>query len=296
MPVNTTTETELLHVLGERVRALRAARALSRKVLAEKSGVSQRYLAQLEQGSGNISVLLLARVAEALRVSVTDLLAADRAVSAEQGLIGSLVREMSPELQKVCLQMLKDRFAMPTKARRRVALVGLRGAGKSTLGRRLAAELDVPFVYLGGEIEQLAGMSASEIFSLSGQAGYRRLEERALIKVLGEYEHCVIETGGSIVTDDKLRETLLGTCFVIWLYARPEEYIERLIRQGDIRPMQNQSDALSDLRQILAEREASYRRAHASLDTSGLTVDECVHALVQAVPETAYGGHSIDRN
>ena len=185
---------------------------------------------------------------------------------------------------------------MPTKARRRVALVGLRGAGKSTLGRRLAAELDVPFVYLGGEIEQLAGMSASEIFSLSGQAGYRRLEERALIKVLGEYEHCVIETGGSIVTDDKLRETLLGTCFVIWLYARPEEYIERLIRQGDIRPMQNQSDALSDLRQILAEREASYRRAHASLDTSGLTVDECVHALVQAVPETAFGSHTIYRN
>lgn len=289
-------ETELLHVLGERVRALRAARSLSRKVLAEQSGVSQRYLAQLEQGTGNISVVLLARVAEALRVSVTDLLATDPAVTAEQCLIGSLIREMSPDLQKASLNMLKDRFAVPAEARRRVALVGLRGAGKSTLGRRLAAELDVPFVYLGGEIEQLAGMSASEIFSLSGQTGYRRFEERALIKVLGEHEHCVIETGGSIVTDDKLRETLLGTCFVIWLYARPEQYIERLVRQGDIRPMQNQANALADLREILAERESAYRRAHASLDTAELTVDECVHALVQAVPETAFGSHTIYRN
>ena len=296
MPANTTAETDLLHALGDRVRALRSARALSRKVLAEQSGVSQRYLAQLEQGSGNISVVLLTRVAEALRVSITDLLSTDSAVTAEQCLIGSLVREMTPELQKACLGMLKDRFAVPAEARRRVALVGLRGAGKSTLGRRLAIEIDVPFVYLGGEIEQLAGMSASEIFSLSGQAGYRRFEERALIKVLGEHEHCVIETGGSIVTDDKLRETLLGTCFVVWLFARPEQYIERLIRQGDIRPMQNQADALADLREILAERESAYMRAHASLDTSSLTVDECVHALVQAVPETAYGSHRNQRN
>lgn len=284
-----------MHSLGQRVRALRSARAVSRKVLAEQSGVSLRYLAQLEQGSGNISVLLLARVAEALRVSITDLVAADPAVTAEQCMIGSLVREMSPEVQQVCLRMLKDRFAVPADARRRVALVGLRGAGKSTLGSRLAVELDVPFVYLGGEIEQLAGMSASEIFSLSGQAGYRRFEERALIKVLGEHEHCVIETGGSIVTDEKLRETLLGTCFVVWLYARPEQYIERLVRQGDIRPMQNQANALADLREILAERESSYRRAHASLDTSEMTVDECVHALVQAVPETAYGNNTIYR-
>lgn len=277
----------LLKGLAERVRALRARHGYSRKVLASRSCVSQRYLAQLEQGQGNISVVLLARVAAALATSPAELLASAADSSPELRLITELASELPRDLQKACLEMIQQRFAAAADMRHRVALIGLRGAGKSTLGRALATEIGVPFIRLGKKIEAIAGMSASEIFSLSGQAGYRRLEKRALLQTLQDHERCVIETGGSMVTDPELLGTLLGSCFVVWLQARPEQYIERLVAQGDIRPMQNRDDALADLRKILAERESCYARAHVSLDTSSLAVDECLRALVQAVPETA---------
>ncbi len=292
-PVNashaTTDADALLKILGDRVRALRAQHGISRAVLAERSGVSLRYLAQLEQGQGNISVALLARVAAVLGTDPGELLAPVRSASPELRLITELAGELAPDQQKACLQMLRELFVSPVESRHRLALIGLRGAGKSTLGRALATEIGVPFVRLGKLIETLAGMSASEIFSLSGQSGYRRLEQRALLQTLQNHEHCVIETGGSMVTDPELLKTLLGSCFVVWLQARPEQHIERLVAQGDIRPMQNRDDALADLRKILAERESCYARAHLSLDTSSLTVDECLRALVQAVPETTYG-------
>ena len=283
------TETDsLLRELGERVRALRARHGITRKELSGRSDVSQRYLAQLEQGQGNISVALLARVAAVLQTSPAELLAQGSDASGELKLITELARELSPDLQKVCLQMLQEQFAGRVESRHRVALIGLRGTGKSTLGRALASEIGVPFIRLGGEIEKLAGMSASEIFSLSGQSGYRRLEERALMQTLREHERCVIETGGSMATDARLLNILLGSCFVVWLKAMPEQYIERLVAQGDIRPMQNRDDALADLTRILDERESCYARAHLCLDTSPMGVDECIRALVQAVPETTH--------
>ena len=274
----------LLGVLGERVRTLRTHRHMTRKALARESQVSERYLAQLEQGRGNISVMLLARVAAALRTDLSELLRMREKHTAEEVLISDLLRDLSPDTHKAFLQMLSENFSVPVESRRRIALVGLRGAGKTTQGKMLAKHLNVSFVHLGSEIELLAGMSTSEIFSLSGQAGYRRLEEKALMQTMREYDRCILETGGSIVTDLKLLNTLLTTCFVVWLHARPEEYMRRLIEQGDVRPMENQDDAMSDLRRILSERHEYYARAHASIDTNGKSVEECVAELIRLAP------------
>jgi len=275
----------LLAMLGDRVRALRAHRGITRKVLARISGVSERYLAQLEQGHGNISVVLLARVAAALNTELSELLQTRGRRTAEEVLIADLLRELGPDSHAAFLQMLSENFSVPVDARRRIALIGLRGAGKTSQGKLLASQLQVPFIHLGSEIELLAGMSTSEIFSLSGQTGYRRLEEKAMMHTLGRYERCVIETGGSIVTDPKLLNTLLTTCFVIWLHARPEEYMRRLIAEGDIRPMEHQSDAMADLRQILSTRNVLYAKAHAAVDTNDRSIEDCVTELFRLSPK-----------
>lgn len=279
----------LLAVLGERVRTLRGHRSMTRRALAGHSGVSERYLAQLEQGQGNISVVLLARVAAALGTGPDDLLRSRARQTAEEVLISDLLRDLSPDNHKAFLQMLMEHFSVPIESRQRIALVGLRGAGKTSQGRRLAERLLLPFVQLGSEIEQIAGMSTTEIFALSGTAGYRRLEESALMQTLKSYDRCVLETPGSIVVEARLRNTLLTTCFVVWLYAPPEEYMRRLIAEGDVRPMQNQADAMADLRRILAERNEFYSQAHASLDTDGKTVEECVDELIRIVPQGMKG-------
>jgi len=275
----------LLGVLGERVRTLRAHRHMTRKALARDSQVSERYLAQLEQGRGNISIMLLARVAAALRTDLSDLLRMREEHTAEEVLISDLLRDLSPDTHKAFLQMLSENFSVPVESRRRIALIGLRGAGKTSQGQILAEKLDVPFVHLGSEIELIAGMSTSEIFSLSGQAGYRRLEEKALMQTLREYDRCVLETGGSIVTDPKLLNTLLSTCFVVWLHARPDEYMRRLVEQGDVRPMESQEDAMSDLRRILSERNELWATAHASIDTNDKSIEDCVTELIRLLPK-----------
>lgn len=276
---------QLLGLLGKRVRGIRAQRKMSRKDLACESQVSERYLAQLEQGRGNISVVLLARVATALRSDLAELFRMRDTQTAEEILISDILRDLSPDTHKALLQFLSEQFAVPIASRRRIALIGLRGAGKSTQGERLAALLDIPFVRLGSEIEQLAGMSTSEIFSLSGPVGYQRLEEKALMQTLRQYDRCVLETGGSIVTDPAMLNTLLTTCFVVWLYARPEEYMRRLVEEGDVRPMENQEDAMADLRRILSNREDLYARAHASIDTSDRSIEQCVSELVRLTPQ-----------
>ncbi len=275
----------LLGVLGERVRALRAHRHMTRKALARDSQVSERYLAQLEQGRGNISIMLLARVAAALRTDLSDLLRMREEHTAEEVLISDLLRDLSPDTHKAFLQMLSENFSVPVESRRRIALIGLRGAGKTSQGQILAEKPDVPFVHLGSEIELIAGMSTSEIFSLSGQAGYRRIEEKALMQALREYDRCVLETGGSIVTDPKLLNTLLTTCFVVWLHARPEEYMRRLVEQGDVRPMESQEDAMSDLRRILSERNELWATAHVSIDTNDKSIKDCVAELMRLLPK-----------
>ena len=275
---------DLLEHLGGRVRGLRALRGMTRKTLASQSNVSERYLAELEQGRGNISIRLLGRVADALEIELSQLLDARDNQTPEQSLIIELARELSVE---------DERFAVPERSKQRIALIGLRGAGKTTLGQRLADHLDIPFVGLVSVIEGLAGMSVSEIFSLSGEPGYRRLEEQALYETLNRNESCVIETGGGIVAEPRLLNTLLTTCFVIWLKTSPEQYMERVVAQGDLRPMLNHPDAMANLRRLLDEREPFYAKAHATVDTTDQVVEESLRRLLESLPQNLIGTKSV---
>jgi XRE family transcriptional regulator, aerobic/anaerobic benzoate catabolism transcriptional regulator len=274
-----------LQALGRRVRQLRAGKGLSRKALSERAEVSERHLAQLETGKGNISVLLLSRLARALDSDLGDIFR-NKFIdnSMEAIMINDLIHQINPEDRQRALQLLLDQFVKKDKRKRRLALIGLRGAGKSTLGKKLASDYGLPFIQLVNEIQRLAGMNISEIFSLSGQEYYRRLEEKALMDTLQRHDNCIIETGGSIVTDLNLLNLLLKSCFVVWISTRPEEHMQRVIDQGDMRPIQNNDDAMSDLRRIVQQRETLYKQAHAHLDTSGRTVEESLLELSQLFP------------
>jgi len=276
------TPEDLLESVGRKVRALRAGRGMTRKMLASDSDVSERYLAQLEQGKGNISIGLLQRVASALRTDITDLLRTGNEITAEHVLINELVQGLDGDDQHRALQMLYQNFTAIQDCNR-IALVGMRGAGKTSLGSRLAEHLDVPFVQLVTEIEKLAGMPVAEILSLSGQDGYRRLEEKALLDVLARLEKCVIEAGGSIVSESSVFNVLLTTCQVIWIKALPEEHMQRVIDQGDMRPIESNDHAMADLRRILDAREPFYAQAHAVIDTAGKGLEESFRQLTSAL-------------
>ena len=276
---------DLLEHLGRKVRALRAGRGMTRKMLATDSAVSERYLAQLEQGQGNISIGLLQRVAIALRTELAELLEVGKGVTAEQVLINELIQRLDSDDQHRALHLLYRNFAASNDCGR-IALIGLRGAGKTSLGSRLAEYLDVPFIQLVTEIEKLAGMPVAEILSLSGQDGYRRLEERALLDVLARLEKCVLETGGSIVSETGLLNALLTTCHVVWIKASPEDHMQRVIDQGDMRPMQSNDDAMADLRRILEAREPFYLQAHTIIDTAGRKLEDSFAQLTETLAGT----------
>jgi XRE family aerobic/anaerobic benzoate catabolism transcriptional regulator len=274
-----------LEALGKRVRQLRTSKRLSRKALSHIAEVSERHLAQLETGKGNISVLLLSRIAMALQSNLGEIFRSEYSEgSMDAVMINDLIQQINPEDRQKALQILIDQFVNKDNRKRRLALIGLRGAGKSTLGKEIANHYDLPFIQLVSEIERLAGMNISEIFSLSGQEYYRRLEEKALMETLEQYNNCIIETGGSIVTDLNLFNLLLKSCYVVWVSAKPEEHMQRVIDQGDLRPIRNNDDAMSDMRQIIQQRETLYKQAHAHLNTSNRSVDECVRELSTLFP------------
>jgi len=274
-----------LRQIGERVRNARARRGMTRKILARDSGVSERYLAQLESGQGNVSILLLRQIARAMGLPLADLTreGPDRAV--EFTLVRQLLERLSPEELAQAHGLLRTHFGQALGGERgsRLALIGLRGAGKTTLGRRLAERLGAPFLDLGAEIERDSGMSLSEIFSLSGQAAYRRLERRALERVLQSHERAVIEAGGSIVSEPGTYELLLRACYTVWIKAAAGEHMSRVIAQGDYRPMAGNAEAMADLRSILAERDPLYAKADAVVDTSGQSEGESLSELLRAV-------------
>jgi len=239
-------ESAYLAQLGERVRAWRNSHGTTRKALASASGVSERYLAQLEAGQGNISVLLLRKLAQAMHVSVE-----------------SLVREGSEQ----------------DPARRRIALLGLRGAGKSSLGEKLAASLGVPFIELDSEVEREAGTKLGEVFSMYGQEAFRRFERRALERILRTHEAAVIAAGGSLVTDPDTYRLLLDNCHTVWLKARPEEHMNRVIAQGDMRPFKGRSAAIDEIRKLLSDRDRLYSRADVTIETSGRSLKASLDEL-----------------
>lgn len=273
-----------LAAIGDRVRESRARRGISRRVLARDSGVSERYLASLESGRGNVSILLLKQIAQAMGVPVEQLARSSPEAPGEVALLMHwLSRLTAPEIRRAS-EMLRRAFDAGGAARmRRVALIGLRGAGKTTLGRMIAAKRRVPFIELDREIELAAGASLAELFLLYGQAAYRRHERRALEALLLRDEPMVIATGGSIVSEPETFDLLLSTCQVVWLKAKPEEHMARVIAQGDQRPMAGSSEAMEDLKRILAGRDLLYRKADAIVDTSGKSIGQSLRLLERAV-------------
>ena len=247
-------EAAYLARLGERVRAWRAEHAMTRKTLALASGVSERYLAQLESGQGNISVLLLRKLAHAMQVPVE-----------------LLVREHGAAAKSA-----------------RIALLGLRGAGKSTLGAKLAQALQAPFIELDREVEKEAGAPLGEVFSMYGQEAFRRFERKALARVLKQFPRAVIATGGSLINDPDTYSLLLDHCTCVWLKATPEEHMARVMAQGDLRPFKGSPAALEEIRRLLADRDRLYARADAVLGTSGRPLKQSLAELKALVAkETA---------
>src|SRR5215471_13476968 len=279
-----TNDARFLAGLGERVRAARERTGLTRKDLAAESGVSERYIAQLESGRGNISVLLLQKIAMALGLPLDELFSAQDEQTAELALIQQFLKRLPPQqLPKVRAQLVREFGSSPLERTKRIALLGLRGAGKSSLGSRLAKQLGVPFIELDREVEREAGTSLSEIFLLYGQQGYRRYERRCLERVLRQHERCVMATGGSIVSEPGTYDLLLSACYTIWLKAAPEEHMARVIAQGDTRPMAGNDQAMEDLRRILEGRAMLYGQADIVVDTEAKSVEKSLAELRRAV-------------
>lgn len=276
--------------LGGRVRAWRARRGMTRKQLAADSGLSERFLADVETGKGNVSINSLEAAARALNISILELLqdAPRPALARAQTLLGRLDDAQLDQ----AYSLLAGTFGLGDEQGRekRIALIGLRGAGKTTLGAQLAQQRGVPFVELDREIEREAGTSMNEILLLHGQAGYRRYERRALFRIAEDHaEGVVMTTGGSIVSERETFDLLQSRFYCVWLKASPEEHMSRVVAQGDMRPFDSTrgatGEAMDDIRRILASREALYARADAVVDTAARSVKQSLKDLDRAVPQ-----------
>ena len=274
-----------LSALGERTRALRARRGLTRKGLAKAAQVSERHVANIEMGVGNASVQFLRQLAQALSCSLAELVGDETTNSPEWLMIREILRGRSEaELMRsrAALAALFGAPASEAARRQRIALVGLRGAGKSTLGRALAEREKLPFVELNRSIEALAGCTLPEIHSLYGPAAYRRYEKRALEETIAQHPRVVIATPGGIVSDPATFNLLLAQCYTVWVRATPEEHMSRVLAQGDTRPMadnRGNAEAMNDLRRILDSRAAFYSKADAVFDTSEMSLDAATTGL-----------------
>jgi XRE family aerobic/anaerobic benzoate catabolism transcriptional regulator len=278
-----------LVALGERVRGLRSRRGMTRKALSQAAEVSERHLANLEYGEGNASILVLLQVAGALQCPLAELIG-DVSTSSPEWL---MIREMlagrgEADLRRARLAIgeLMGTGGSTQMARPCIALIGLRGAGKSTLGQMLADDLGFPFVELSREIEKFAGCSVAEIQALYGQNAYRRYERRALEEAIQIYPEAVIATPGGLVSDPATFNQLLSHCTTVWLQADPEDHMKRVIAQGDMRPMASSKEAMEDLRSILVGRAAFYSKAQLRLDTSAQALDASFARLRQMVRQT----------
>jgi XRE family aerobic/anaerobic benzoate catabolism transcriptional regulator len=279
-------ETGFLEQLGQRVRTMRALRGMSRKVLAKVSGISERYIAQLESGKGNVSIVLLRRVSNAMAAHLEDLIPSGEPAP-EWPVIRDLVRKATPNQIAHAKDILSGQGNGASTQRQMafagIALIGLRGAGKSTLGKLLAKKIGWSFVELNKEIERQNGLSVAEIIALYGQEGFRRMEQAALGQLLARKELMVLATGGGIVSEPLTFDLILSSFYTIWLKAEPEEHMARVRRQGDLRPMADDRSAMAELRTILLSREPLYARASAVVDTAGLSVDSAAARLIDTV-------------
>jgi len=271
------------------VRSLRARKGMTRRDLSLASDVSERHLASLEGGVGNPSVLILRQIAQSLDCQIAELLGDETTLSPEWLLIRDLLRDRSDDdlrRGRLALAETYGQAGNQSARSRRIALIGLRGAGKSSMGQRLADALNTPFVELNREIERVSGCGLAEIHNLLGPNAYRRYERRALEEAVQRYPDAVMATPGGIVSDASTFNLLLANCFTIWLKASPEEHMNRVIAQGDLRPMAGNvgnAEAMDDLKRILAGRAAFYNKADIAFDTSGKSADACFQALLRLI-------------
>lgn len=277
----------LLAMVGERVKSARARMGISRRTLGEKSGVSQRYLAQLESGQGNISIGLLLRIADALNFRIEWLVGEEDPWTSEIVMISSLMRSATRAQRERVLEILMPENPGLKRAGR-IALLGLRGAGKSTLGRMAAARLGMPFKELNDDIEEASGMPASEVMALYGPEGYRHLERQSLERIVAMHDRIVLAVAGGIVSQPETFNFLLSNFHTIWLKAEPEEHMARVRSQGDERPMAGNPDAMGELRSILMSREALYARAEAHINTSKANLNDTLGAMLQIIEKQRF--------
>jgi XRE family aerobic/anaerobic benzoate catabolism transcriptional regulator len=281
-----------LRKLGFRVRTMRNRRGMSRKALARYAQVSERYLAQLEAGEGNCSIVLLQRIARAMGVPVAELVddRAERPV--EAALLDQFLDRLSPQELREARELVLGRFGgLANDLRRnRIALIGLRGGGKSTLGKMLAREVDIPFIELDHEVERLSGTTLSEMFEMFGQETFRRTERLALERVLQEHDRFVLATGGGIVAEPGTFELLMSSCFTVWVKATPDDHMQRVMAQGDLRPMADNRHAMDDLVSILKSREPLYARADLTLVTGGKSPERSLAELLSLFPSAERQG------
>lgn len=285
-----------LRALGERLRLIRAQRGMARRVLAKQSRVSERYIAQCEAGAGNLSLLLVRRLARALGVRTEELVGGGNPDRPPDLVLLErfLTRLSEPQLGEArrLLMPLIDHFTAGEAGakRERIALIGLRGAGKSSLGSLLAEARGVPFFELDREVERLSRMELRDIFEVHGQDGFRRLEREALARIVSGEDRVIVATGGGLVAEPATFELLLRTCTTVWVKASPEEHMRRVVAQGDRRPMADNQRAMDDLRAILDSREPLYRHADLVLDTSGRTFEASFAELVALLTPAPGGG------
>ncbi|WP_019430062.1 helix-turn-helix transcriptional regulator [Limnohabitans sp. Rim47] len=281
-----TKRSPFLEALGDRVRTLRSRKGMTRRAVAVAADVSERHLANLEYGTGNVSVLVLLQVANALQCSLAELLGDVTTTSPEWLLIRELLSKRSEaDLRRVRVQ-LSDMFGEGGNAqerKNRIALIGLRGAGKTSLGQRLANDMGFPFIELSREIEQFAGCQISEIHNLYGANAYRRYERRALEEAIQIYPEVVIATPGGLVSDSANFNLLLSHCTTVWLQADAVDHMGRVAAQGDMRPMAASREAMEDLKRILEGRSAFYSKADLAINTSARTEDQAFDALRTSV-------------
>ncbi len=273
--------------LGDRVRKLRALRGMSRRQLAGAAAVSERYLAQLETGRGNITLAILRRIAAAIGVPAEELVREGPQPTAEYGLLLDHLRRLDAEGIARAYALLTGAGDTSPARCQRIALVGLRGAGKTTVGAALGRRLSMPFIELVQEIEREAGRGIGAILASESQAGYRALERRALEQVTQRFERVIVATGGSLVSERATYEYLLRNYYTLWLKAEPAEHMARVIAQGDLRPMADNDQAMDDLLRILAEREPLYGLADRTIATSGKSLQATLADLLACLPVAA---------
>lgn len=272
----------LISLVGARVLAKRKALRFSRRELSELSGVSSRYLVQLEGGEGNISIGLLQRIAMALELTIDELVRRDDEPLDDVANMTERYRRADAPTRAEIMRILDPEQSRTQKATR-ICLIGLRGAGKSTLGQRLSQTLQLPFIELNNEIEQNAGIPLGEIIALYGEEGYRTLEADTLKTLLAKNERLVLAVAGGLVERSDTFASVLEQCHTIWLKADPTDHMERVRAQGDLRPMAGNPRAMAQLREILLARESRYQQAEHHVNTSGKTVDNSLAELCQLI-------------